>query len=194
MPWRWVLTVVLLALATVGFSGCEVENSIAPRDIQEQELVGVWEGRYGLGVDHIIIRGDGYFRQIYKDTYREGYSYETPWNPWWLERLPDGRVWLHLQGARYYLAGIDKAEREGLSPFPLPSSVEGGREKPEVFYDPFGHQLVEMVGKVILNVRLTSSGELILYHMWTSSDNAFPLLERDDRVLRRVEKAPDLDR
>ncbi len=189
---RWA--VVIAALIVLSGAGCEAKFSTAPSEIQIGDLAGTWEGRYHLGADRLILRPDGRFRQIYRDSYRVGYSYETPWNRWWLERFPDGRVWVHLQGARYYLDGIEVAELEGISPFPLPESVEGGGERPELFYDPFSDQLVEMVGEVILNVRQTPSGELILYHMWPSSDNAFPILERDSRVLHRVEEAPDLDR
>ena len=139
---------------------------------RETDLVGTWEGHYGgyagygQGLDRLILRADGTFKQIYKIE-KQGYVYETPWNKWWVERFPDGRVRVHLEGARYYVDGIEIAERDGL----LPAGFGG--PPAHHFYDPFAEgqeKWVEMIRKLILNVRRVSSGELVLAHMSGSSD------------------------
>ena len=158
---------LLLLLATAACVREEVEmlegSKPPPATFQETDLVGTWEGHYGYpwGTDRLILREDGTFKQIY--TNEEGYSYETPWNEWGVERFPDGRVWVHLEGARYYVGGIEMAERDGLHP------ISSGPPWPYSFYDWFveaGEKWsVEMVGKLVLNVRRVPSGELVLAHM-----------------------------
>lgn len=141
-----------------------------PATLQESDLVGTWKADYGRyhGVDMLILRADGTFKQVYENQ-REDYVYETPWNKWWLERFPDGRVRLHLKGARYFLDGIRWAEKEGLiSTFPQTAWP---------YHDPFDprrrYRSVKMVGELILNVRVLPSGELVLDHMWPSSEWGF---------------------
>lgn len=170
------LVIVLLVLVLMGPVACCVTIWVRERQIpsnppatfQDSDLVGTWEAHYWPGaVDRLVIGADGTFKQ----TYREGGNivYETPWNKWWVERFLDGRVRLHLEGARNYC----EIEVPGMS-----------------FKDPFSGELLEMAGELILNVRRLPSDELILYHMWRPGDSgAFPLVGRDPAMFRRV-KAP----
>lgn len=119
-----VLSLVLLT-ATRARVPEKVERLVGseppPATFRKTDLVGTWEGHYGgyagygQGLDRLILRADGTFKQIY-EIEKQGYVYETPWNEWWMERFPDGRVRVHLEGARYYVAGIERAERDGLDP------------------------------------------------------------------------------
>jgi len=162
-----VLLVVVLPLSVTGCIGWEAPYLNPPATFQDSDLVGTWEARYWeAGVDTLIIRADGTFKQIYRDNYKKDYVYETPWNRWWVERFPDGRVRVHFEGGRYFL---------------------GFTERGEVFYDPFADELVKMPGELILNVRKLSSGELILHHMWTHSDRGFGLIGGETEMFRRVE-------
>lgn len=187
---RWS-TALLLVLVLLTAAACEAAYSKPPAAFQDSDLVGIWETRYmEWGVDRLILRADGTFKQIYHDHIVKDYVYETPWNEWWVERLPDGRVWVHLQGARYYNAGIREAELEGLHE-PGPPDQPNFRGEmgppPRSFYDPFGKEFLEMVGELVLNVRRTSSGELILHHMWASSDRGFAIIGGESEIFRRVE-------
>jgi len=151
---------VILTLSTTEIS--KSENP--PATLRESDLVGTWKAEYAIsgGVDKLILRADGTFKQIYQNQV-DGYVYETPWNEWWLERFPDGRVRVHLKGARRYLDGIPLAETEDGS---------------SIFCDPFALDRewrdwsVRMVGQLILNVRLLPSGELVLAHMWSGCGDA----------------------
>ena len=173
----WWFNVVLLLLLLTATAACccmppESTKTIMgseppPVTFRETDLVGTWEGHYGYpwGTDRLILREDGTFKQIYRDE--EGYVYETPWNKWWVERFPDGRVRVHLEGARYYVDGIEMAERDGLRPAGV------GGPPAHDFYDWFAEgqeKWVPMVRKLVLNVRRISSGELILVHMSGSTD------------------------
>ncbi len=183
-PWRCVplLFVVLLVLAACA----EIADSRnPPAAFRESDLVGTWAVDYYRyrGDDQLILRADGTFKQTYGNE-KEDYVFETPWNEWGVERFADGRVRVHLRGARYYLGGIREAEQEGVIPSPL---VTGG--EPRHYYDPFARDKgwrdwsVPMIGQLILNVRLLPSGELVLAHMWPSSEYAFG----DSQVFHRVE-------
>lgn len=183
----FLLSVVAVCTVCVVYTPSNIreimESQPPPATFQETDLVGTWEGHYGSpwGTDRLIIRENGTFRQIYINE--KGYIYETSWNKWWVERLPDGRVRVHLEGARYYLDGIEMAEREGLEP--LLAGDE--RSFPESFIDQFAvlqgkpaiwypgidenkTSMVHMVGKLVLNVRRVSSGELVLVHMSDSGE------------------------
>lgn len=173
------LSVLLVFLVTLMLMACGVSYSNPPEAFHDLDLVGTWEAHYEKGdVDQLIIRADGSFKQTYQDGTVEDYVYETTWNEWWLERFDDGRVLLHLEGARYYLAGISVAEEDGMLP---------GSNWPSFFYDPFADESIDMVRKLILNVQTDSSGELILHHMWTGSDRGFALIGGEKEVFRRVE-------
>ncbi|OGO40819.1 MAG: hypothetical protein A2W36_05860 [Chloroflexi bacterium RBG_16_58_14] len=174
----------ILFLATA----CGVSFENPPDNLQESDLVGVWEAHYGSrGTDWMIIRADGTYQQIY-DNSREDYFYKSPRNKWWLERLTNGLIRIHLSGGRYYLAGIDIGEREGLGPVCPPDDPDCFWEnQPEVFYDPFAKESIEMVGELVLNVQLDKNGNLILHHMWTSSDSGFAIIGGEEEIFRLVD-------
>lgn len=142
--------------------------SAPPATFQDSDLAGTWEDHYWGGeVDRLIIRPDGTFKQIYCNG---DYRYETPWNKWWVERLPDGRVRVHLEGARYYLTWVERGDY--------------------LFHDPFGNESIKMINELVLNVRRLPSGEIILYHMFTSSEEGFPIIGFigwETEMFRRVE-------
>ncbi|HUW96177.1 MAG TPA: hypothetical protein VMW58_10355 [Anaerolineae bacterium] len=152
----------------------EVPYSNPPSTLQDADFVGTWEARYGESIDRLTFKADGTFRQLYDDGYDEDYVYETPWNKWSLERFPDGRLRICLEGARFYEEGIRVAE-QGV-----------GLER-WVFYDPVSNESVDMRAKVVLNVRIDRSGELLLYHMWSSADEGFAIVGCERNMFRHVE-------
>jgi hypothetical protein len=158
------LAIALSVLVSLVLVTCEAPYSDPLATFEDSDLAGTWEAHYGDGaVDRLIIRADGTFKQIYRDR---TYAYETPWSKWWVERFPDGKVQVHLEGARYY------------SEF---------TEQDELFYDPFADELVKMDGELILNVRRLSSGELVLHHMWTHGDRGFAIIGGDSEMFRCIQ-------
>jgi hypothetical protein len=167
----------------------EAPYSPPPSDFEEQDLVGTWETRYGPRVDVLTLRGDGRFKQVYHDLTQANYAFETPWNEWWIEQFGHGRVRLHLQGARYYIRGTNIGELDGYT-YPGPrggsNSSDGAGALPWLFYDPFAGEHLEMVGELILNVRMDSNGALLLHHMSYSSDGGFAMSGCEQDHFRRV--------
>lgn len=165
---------------TLHINNKKITNSENPTPtFRPSDLVGPWRGQYPIdhGSDLFIIRADGTFKQVYRGDGGD-YVFETPWNEWWIEEFSDGRVRIHLRGARYYYSGISIAEAEGMSP----------TGRPRHFFDPFARYtndssqyFVEMAEALVLNVRVLPSGELILSHMWTTGDDAFS----DNQLLHR---------
>jgi hypothetical protein len=136
-----------------------------PADFDESDLVGTWEARYmEWGVDRLILRSDGTFKQVFQDVDCEDCGSETEWNRWWVERFPDGRVRLHLEGARYY-----------------PQATVGG------FWDPIADELVHPMLELVVNVRVDSSGELLLLHMWPQADHGFAIIGCEGDQFNRVD-------
>jgi hypothetical protein len=170
-------------LAVVLVTSCTMSGAPPSTDLKEVDLVGTWVARYSPSrIDRLEIRGDGTFKQTYQDRSSDNdYVYETPWNHWSLEYLPDGRVRIHLQGARYYLAGNSVGELEGLT---APTRYDAGGEN-RWFYDPFGEELTHMAKELALNIR-SVRGELILHHMWTSSDRGFALFGGEGETFRKL--------
>jgi len=153
-----------------------------PASFAESDLVGTWQTTYHeIGVDQLEIKGDGTFKQVYEERLAyilTLYRYETPSNRWWLERFPDGRVRLHLEGARYYYRGERFAELEGMG--------FGTDPLPWLFDDPFAHEYLEMVGELVLNVRTDRSGEVLLHHMFISGDEGFAMIGCREQYFRRL--------
>jgi len=190
------MPVIMMPVAAIALIGCtclsllplpladpmclEFPYSAPSRSLQMSDLAGSWETQYGRSVDRLTLRSDGSFQQVYQDGYVLDYSYETPWSPWWVEHLEDGQVHLHLQGARYYLEGRTIAERDGLEPYGEPDP------SPKPFFDPIAEDLVFMVGELVLNARVDSSGELLLLHLWSSHDRGYGVSGCQRDYFRRI--------
>lgn len=130
----------------------------APTDLRIEDLVGVWEAHYGKGNDRLILREDYRFKQIY--TQSNGYKFETGWNVWELERLGSKGFRLHLYGARFFARGPEFAQLEGMHP------PEGKMTAwPIRFWDPFVEDFVEMPYKLVVQVRMLPTGELVFHHL-----------------------------
>jgi hypothetical protein len=169
----------------------EAPYSLPPSCLVESDLEGTWEADYHQGIDTLTIKSDGTFRQVYKDAYQEGYTYETAWQEWWLERFGDGRIRIHFKGARYYMRGIRVAELDGLGSPSCPTTEPGCSGEPfplpRCFVDPFSGEDVQMPGELVLNVRADSSGSLLLHQMFYHADEGFPLSGCGTYHFRRVE-------
>lgn len=190
MKRRRLQAVLLVMLVVPLLAMCDAPFLSPPVDLQQNDLVGIWNTSYGdRDSDRLVLRSDGTFRQIYRDPKGKGYTYATPWNRWRLEQFPDGRVHLHLEGARYYSAGIEIAELDGLE-FPVPWTV--GTPSPFLFYDPVARDSVAMPGELVLNVRCTQSGELLLMHMWRSSDRGFAIIGGDTEIFHRIAQTEEV--
>jgi hypothetical protein len=175
----------------VAAAGCGVEGSAnPPSSLRDSDLVGTWEVSYGGSEDRLCLRADGTFKQIYVDGYKNGYRYETPWERWWLERLPGGAVRLHLLTARYYRRGIWRAELDGWWPDLPTLESDGWRPTAEPstmsLWDPFTDELVGIPEKLVLEVRQLQSGELVLFHLLDGGDDAYSLFSGSGDVFRRI--------
>ena len=167
----------------------EAPYSPPPSSIEESELVGTWQARYEPGLDTLYIRDDGTFRQAYEYHYTRDYAFETPWSDWWLQRFDDGRVRIHLEGARYYLDGIRTAKLDGFWPALTTGTPAAGERSslPYPFVDPFTRERVEMPWELVLEVRVDSSGDILLHHMWSDPDAGFALSGCWKEHFRRVD-------
>ncbi|NIN63247.1 MAG: hypothetical protein GTO63_00730 [Anaerolineae bacterium] len=175
----------------VPFSHClQAPYSDPPSSLQPADLAGTWQTSYERGVvDKLMLRADGTFKQLYETRVAHiirDYAYETGWNEWEMERFADGRVRIRLRGARYYLGGIRMAELDGKHFGGAQLWGEGGAPS-YGFYDPIADETVHMVGELVLNVRVDSSGEFLLHHMWTSHDRGFAMSGCERSQFRRVE-------
>ena len=159
--------VMILTHACVG----QEAFSDPPLDLQESDLVGTWEAHYdgsGTGVDRLILKGDGTFQQTYDSL--SGHTFETSWNKWHIERFPDdGRIYIYLEGARFYDEGRRVAEEEGIA-CPASQCLE---DMPNPFRDPVYDNYVEMIGRLVLSVRTSpdTPGGLVLKHMRLGVDD-----------------------
>jgi len=172
------------------FFCAQAPYSPVPTDFTESDLWGAWRTSYGAGsTDTLVLRQDGLFKQTYQDPSEDGYLYETPWAPWWLEYLPGGSVRIHLQGARFFPEGAIIAELDGVG---LPCPESGGTcleaTHPYPFYDPIEDDIVEMVGELVLQVRVDASGRRLLHHMRAGSDEGFALIGCQSRQFRSVDE------
>lgn len=171
--WCRVCAVLLVAISTCSWQKDPIYSD-PPASFQDSQLVGLWEARYDLyasGVDTLTIRADGTFQQAYHNA--DGYTYTTaPDGRWYVERLWGGRIYLHLQGARFYDEGVRIAERDGI--FLTAVDIELGVPGTAMpFWDPVTRDVVHMVGELVLTVRGWSEapGGLVLKHMWRSGDD-----------------------
>lgn len=177
---------ILLILSLLG-SSCSSQLINPPPEIKESDLTGKWIANYGEGItDTIEILDDGTYNQVYENS-NTGYQFSTGWEKWELEIYLDGRVWLYLNDARYYVAGERIGELAGRGdpcPTQYPDCIHGNNPRP--FYDPFStDNSVKMTDRLVLIVRATSEGELILHHMWTSTDRGFGIFGENKEIFTR---------
>lgn len=165
--YMWMWSILCLALSAIA---CGVDFEMSPGDLEESDLVGTWVAEYSTNrSDTLELRADGTFRQTYKDTYENGYRFQTPWNEWYLERLPNDQVRVHLAGARYYLAG--RSLRTHL----------------DTLVDPFAEEWVDPQNELLLNVQMESGRGLVLHHMWITDDRGFAQFGGDKEFFRRID-------
>jgi hypothetical protein len=179
---KYLLGIVLTLIVTATFACGQADQFASPLTVSVSDLEGVWEARYVFGNDMLTIKSDGTFRQVYENS-RENYVFDSGWNQWTLEKLPNEIVRLHLQGGRYYPAGISLAEMDGKIPcIENDCTLEG---LPHGFYDPFAEEIVYMINELLLVVKLDPMNNLILHHVWTSSDEGFALIGGDKEIFYR---------
>jgi len=158
-------------------------------NLKSSDFEGVWMTHYSRGTtDTITINADGTFRQVFENS-RQDYVFDSGWNHWALEKLQNGELRLRLQGGRFYNEGITLAERKGRKDPSHPcldTDCTWGLES-RSFYDPFADELVEMADKLVLVVVLDSRGNLILHHVWSTSDRGFLLFNKDSEIFNREE-------
>jgi hypothetical protein len=183
------LGVLALVASMLTASGCMADYSDPPSVLQQTDLAGTWEARYTKReVDTLILKPDGTFKQVYQDKSTDDYTYQTTWNQWWIEHFSDGRVRIHLIGARYYKDGIRIAELDGMGAA-CPEDLPDCRSEPlpRLFYDPIAEEPIQMPGELVLNVEMDSSGQPVLLHMVLSSDHASESLIGGVAGFERVE-------
>jgi hypothetical protein len=188
---------VILVISIIVLFGCQaIETNVClvqpsaqlPGTFSEDDLIGKWEIDYGsiapdFGsrvTDSIIINPDGTFQQFYYEPTTPEYRFQVNGEGWSLDRLPDGRVRLILPGGRYFPRGNKFSENNG---------EELGR--PFGFIDPFSNDIVYMEDNLTLTVVKTRSGEYLLYHMWTSPDSGFAILDCSSEYFKRTDAPED---
>jgi hypothetical protein len=177
-----IRAMMVLAFCFLGLvvSGCSSNLANPPQNLTLMDLVGKWTASYSPDkIDSINIDADGNFTQIYENTHIK-YVFKSEKNQLALEKLTNGIIRLHLPGGRYYLEGISVAETNGRSVSNEPLGL-----KYSPFYDPFANTAVKMVDELILVVKVDTKGNLILHHMWTSSDRGFLIFNADREIFYR---------
>jgi hypothetical protein len=87
-----------------------------PSPFNETVLVGTWQAKYGsTNIDTITLKADGAYQQVFQAP-EINYYYESPWNEWHVEYSQSGKPKLHLEGMRFYAAGVEIGESEGKFP------------------------------------------------------------------------------
>lgn len=144
----------------------------SPNTFKKSDLVGTWQAIYDPDrIDTITLRADGTYKQVYREL--DGYTYESPWNRWYLEYRPSGWIYVYLEGMRYYANDIETGESGGRKPATTPGIVG----EPAYFYDHGEEKIIEMLDKVILRVvGFTSKPRgVLLVHMSTSVESGGPM-------------------
>jgi hypothetical protein len=95
------------------------ELGLLPEGFEESDLVGTWQALYdgdARTTDTIILREDGTYQQIYH-RYTDNYRLETPWQRWYVETRPSGKLYVHLEGMHYCILTEDVCalERGGVA-------------------------------------------------------------------------------
>jgi hypothetical protein len=160
---------LLVGIIVFLVSACSTASSFEdpPPDLETADLAGIWETHYSRqSTDRLELRADGTFRQTYADS-GENYAFETRWNAWRLQRLSDGLIRVHLKGARYF-PDTPAQQAYGL-------------------YDPFAKETLRPINELVLSVRVDLEGELVLHHMWTTSDRGFALFGGEKLYFVRID-------
>jgi hypothetical protein len=171
-------------------SACTSQFVNPPKEFDETDLMGTWIANYSEGrIDTIHFQADGTYKQIYENS-NINYKFETGWDNWEIEIFPDGRIWLYLQDGRFYKAGERIGELAGQGdpcPTEHPDCIHGNY--PRSFYDPYDTQYsTEMVDRLVLAVRATPEGDIILHHMWTTTDRGFAIIGGEKEIFQKLEK------
>jgi hypothetical protein len=181
---RTVKYLITIAAIIAALSACANDFRNPPAHIQMPDLVGIWKAEYAPGVsDTLTLKSDGTFRQVFEDS-RKKYVFDSGWQKWSLEQTPEGIIRLHVQGGQYYLEGISIGESKGRK---NPENPCLGDDctwglGPRLFYDPFADEIVQMVDELMLIVLIDSSQNIILHHVWISSDRGFTLIGGDKEI------------
>lgn len=177
----YALLLVTLVVILVALAGCwpEAPYRMPSAGLSESDLAGTWRETYATGVsDTLILRADGSFKQIYRED-RVGYVYETEWERFRLQRFSDGRVWLHLPTARYFVRGVRSLLRDDFGRPCASDDLECYRQRtpiPGSYLDPVGNVSVPVDGELVLLVLSTSYGESVLAQLTEGSDHGFVIL------------------
>lgn len=185
---RLVIFLAVFTLLAIMGAGCAKNYSSPPVSVDASDIDGIWKAGYtSERTDTLTIDLDGNFVQIYEDA-RTKYVFNSGSHGWILEQDPSGVVYLHLQGGRYYLEGLSIGEDRGRKS-PSDPCLDGdctwGLE-PRLYYDPFADRIVTMVDELLLVVLVDSTGEIVLHHVWISSDQGFSLFEGNKQVFYRI--------
>ncbi len=182
-----ILRMLLICGIALASASCRPNTTDPLQDVSAADLAGTWATHYySKGeTDTLILRPDGKFQQVYRDT-GSGYSFETGWNDWWLEPLEDAGVRLHLKGARFYVMGVARAEAEGM----MACVDRADCLQPVPFIDRFTGEVVYMPGELVVDVR-SEGDSLILYHMSFGAEGLFPLIGAEHAIFRLVSRQTD---
>jgi len=161
--------VLFLSMVSCSFS---IPHFEIPGPIQASDLTGIWEITYSdSGHDVLVINGDGTYCQHYSNS-KQVYEYSSSWLPWQMSELPSGEIRLQMGSGRYFLNGALYYEDWG--------------GNPDELYDPFEKDSLRSKDDLPLVVVRNRKGELLLYHLWTSSDRGFPIIGGENEYFRRA--------
>lgn len=165
MKWKIEAVLIFVLVITSCGGGC----GGPPKAFKESDLVGTWQANYGVDrIDTITLKADGTFQQVYREP--SGYFYESPWNKWYVEYRSSGRIYVHLEGMRYYVFGIGLGESGGRFTTAVPKLAGD----PKLFYDCGEDRTIEMLDKTILEVVAIDSAPqgIGLGHMQIAPDSS----------------------
>jgi hypothetical protein len=159
----------------------DVPFSIPSESFRAEDLVGTWRVSYmEWGTDTIVIRPDGSYKQIYKEKHGDNYTFESPWNKWFLEKLKDGGFYIHFVDGKYFMDGKEFAIISGGTDLPCADGdflCKVNIKIPFTLYDWTRNEFVDSTNELILNVRVDPhNNETLLFHLWSSPDRGFPLI------------------
>ncbi len=164
----------------------EAPFSDPPFPFDNDDLVGKWVINYTKArTEELSVYRDGKYQQIYRDNV---VVLESPSNDWKIQHLPDGRMYLHLIGAKYYFFGASAtSDGYALCLEVDPTCEEIDNIVPIEAYDWIGKEWVDVSGQIVLNVRMNSNGEIILLHLWKNSDRGFPIFGGEAEFFKKEE-------